>query len=107
MATPALNNRDPWGRSLMATLRRWWWIPLVLGLVGAVVGGLAGISAPKTAEALVRGQTANPDPQAVAEARPLPRPPVALNPCIPPLLAWMPQATRKLRRTTVTRVWDW
>lgn len=64
----AENNRDPWGRSLAATLRRWWWIPVVLGLVGAVVGGLAGISAPKTAEALVRVQTSNPDPQAVADA---------------------------------------
>lgn len=68
MATPALNNRDPWGRSLMATLRRWWWIPLVLGLVGAVVGGLAGISAPKTAEAVVRVHTSSPDPQAVADS---------------------------------------
>lgn len=68
MATSAENNRDPWGRSLSATLRRWWWIPVALGIVGAILGGLAGLAAPKTAEALIRVQTSNPDPQAVSDA---------------------------------------
>lgn len=69
MATPAENNRDPWGRSLTATLRRWWWIPALLGLVGAVVGGLAGVAAPKSATAIVNVQTSVPDADAIASAQ--------------------------------------
>lgn len=68
VATPAENNRDPWGRSLMATLRRWWWMPLVLGLIGALLGGLAGITAPKTAEASLKVQTTASEGSGLAEA---------------------------------------
>ncbi|GAB47068.1 hypothetical protein [Mobilicoccus pelagius] len=53
----------------MATLRRWWWIPAVLGLTGAVLGGLAGVSAPKSATAIVNVQTSLPDADAVASAQ--------------------------------------
>ncbi|WP_313023523.1 hypothetical protein [Mobilicoccus sp.] len=53
----------------MATLRRWWWIPAVLGLVGAVVGGLAGVAAPKSAQAIVNVQISVPDSDSVATAQ--------------------------------------
>lgn len=69
MATSAENNRDPWGRSLTATLRRWWWIPVVLAIVGAIVGGLAGVSAPKSAEATVNVQFSSPDTDMTATAQ--------------------------------------
>lgn len=68
MATSAENNRDPWGRSLTSTLRRWWWIPVVLAIVGGVVGGLAGAMAPRTAEALVHVQVTGVDTQNSANA---------------------------------------
>lgn len=68
MAKWAERNRDPWGRSLVATLRRWWWLPAALSLLGALTGGIAGASAPKTAEAIVRVQTQSSDPQGTADA---------------------------------------
>jgi len=57
VAGKAETNIDPWGRSLMETLRRWWWIPATLALVGALIGGVAGLRAPKTAEVLLRVQS--------------------------------------------------
>lgn len=60
VASPGLANIDPWGRSLIETLRRWWWIPAALAFVGAVVGGVIGGNSPATATALLRVQsTAN------------------------------------------------
>lgn len=57
MANPGLANIDPWGRSLGETLRRWWWVPVVFALIGALLGGLAGAGAPSTATALLRVQS--------------------------------------------------
>ncbi|WP_168583422.1 hypothetical protein [Gephyromycinifex aptenodytis] len=68
VATSADSNRDPWGRSLTATLRRWWWLPLVLALVGALLGGIAGKAAPKTAEATLKVQTTAAEGAGLAEA---------------------------------------
>ena len=60
MASPALTNIDPWGRSLGETLRRWWWVPAAFALVGAVIGGLIGSGSPSSVASLLRVQsTAN------------------------------------------------
>lgn len=67
MATTAEKNRDPWGRSLVETLRRWWWVPVAAAVVGALLGGIAGFAGPKTAEAMVRVQTQG-DNQSIAQA---------------------------------------
>ncbi len=65
MAEVADSNIDPWGRSLGETLRRWWWIPTVLALLGALVGGAAGLNSPKSAEALLAVQVTSDNPDAV------------------------------------------
>lgn len=57
MANPGLANIDPWGRSLLETLRRWWWVPVAFALVGAVLGGLVGAGSPSTASTLLRVQS--------------------------------------------------
>ena len=44
---------DPWGRSVFHAVRRWAFIPLVLAILGAVAGGLVGMGARPSAEALV------------------------------------------------------
>lgn len=60
MANPAVTNVDPWGRSLGETLRRWWWVPVLFAILGAVIGGMVGSGSPSTATALLRVQsTAN------------------------------------------------
>lgn len=68
VANSADNNGDPWGRSLTAALRRWWWMPLALALLGALLGGLAGYNAPKTAEASLKVQTTASEGSGLAEA---------------------------------------
>lgn len=68
MATGAENNIDPWGRSLTETLRRWWWIPAILALVGAVIGGAAGLNSPKESSALLRVQITSDNPDATTQA---------------------------------------
>ena len=57
MASPALTNIDPWGRSLGETLRRWWWVPAAFALVGAVIGGLIGAGSPSSVTSLLRVQS--------------------------------------------------
>lgn len=68
MANVAENNADPWGRSLIETLRRWWWIPAILAVLGAGVGMAAGANSPKTAEALLAVQIASDNPDALSRA---------------------------------------
>ena len=57
VASSALTNIDPWGRSLGETLRRWWWVPAAFALVGAVLGGLIGSGSPSSVPALLRVQS--------------------------------------------------
>lgn len=57
VASPALTNVDPWGRSLGETLRRWWWVPAAFALVGAVIGGLIGAGSPSSVTSLLRVQS--------------------------------------------------
>ena len=45
---------DPWGRSVLNALRRWIIVPIVLALVGAAAGLVAGSMAKPSAEALLR-----------------------------------------------------
>ncbi len=68
MANPAENNADPWGRSLIETLRRWWWVPAILAVLGAGVGLAAGVSSPKTAEALLAVRITSDNPDALSRA---------------------------------------
>lgn len=68
MANPADNNADPWGRSLIETLRRWWWVAATLAVLGAAVGFAAGLNSPKTAEALLSVQITNDNPDALSRA---------------------------------------
>ena len=68
MAKMAENNIDPWGRSLGETLRRWWWVPALLALVGGIIGGAAGVTSPKSAEALLRVQSTSDNPDALSRA---------------------------------------
>ena len=44
---------DPWGRSVVNAVRRWAYIPILLAALGAVSGGLVGMAARPSAEALV------------------------------------------------------
>jgi hypothetical protein len=44
---------DPWGRSVVNAVRRWAYVPILLAAIGAVTGGLAGMAARPSAEALV------------------------------------------------------
>jgi hypothetical protein len=44
---------DPWGRSVVNAVRRWAYIPILLAALGAVTGGLVGMAARPSAEALV------------------------------------------------------
>jgi hypothetical protein len=45
---------DPWGRSVLNSLRRWIIVPIVLALLGAAAGLVAGSMAKPSAEALLR-----------------------------------------------------
>ena len=44
---------DPWGRSVLHAVRRWVFIPILLAALGALTGGLVGMAARPSAEALV------------------------------------------------------
>ena len=44
---------DPWGRSVVNAVRRWAYIPILLAALGAISGGLVGMAARPSAEALV------------------------------------------------------
>jgi hypothetical protein len=44
---------DPWGRSVVNAVRRWAYIPILLAALGAITGGLVGMAARPSAEALV------------------------------------------------------
>ncbi len=44
---------DPWGRSVVNAVRRWAYIPILLAALGGVSGGLVGMAARPSAEALV------------------------------------------------------
>ena len=68
MANLAENNADPWGRSLIETLRRWWWVPMMLAVLGAGVGLAAGVNSPKTAEALLAVHISSDNPDALSRA---------------------------------------
>ena len=59
MANVAENNADPWGRSLIETLRRWWWVAMAAAVIGAGVGLAAGVNSPRTAEAMLAVQIAS------------------------------------------------
>ena len=50
---PSCAPLDPSGRSVLLAVRRWLFIPILLGVVGALAGGLAGKAARPSAEALV------------------------------------------------------
>lgn len=52
---------DPWGRSVLNALRRWIIVPIVLALVGAAAGLVAGTAAKPSAEALLRVDSAATD----------------------------------------------
>jgi hypothetical protein len=49
---------DPWGRSVVNAVRRWTYIPILLAALGAVTGGLVGMAARPSAEALVSVRSA-------------------------------------------------
>jgi capsular polysaccharide biosynthesis protein len=49
---------DPWGRSVVNAVRRWAYIPILLAALGAVTGGLVGMAARPSAEALVSVRSA-------------------------------------------------
>ncbi len=68
MANVADSNVDPWGRSLIETLRRWWWIPAILAVLGAGVGLAAGVASPKTSQALLAVQVTSDNPDALTRA---------------------------------------
>ena len=68
MADVADSNIDPWGRSLSETLRRWWWIPTTLALLGVLVGVAAGLNSPKSATAIVSVQITSENPDALRQA---------------------------------------
>ena len=53
----AMSPPDPWGRSMLHAVRRWAFIPLLLAVVGAVAGGLVGVKARPSAEALISVQS--------------------------------------------------
>jgi hypothetical protein len=59
--TPIEAQYDPWGRSVINALRRWIIIPIVLGLLGAAAGLVAGTMAKPSAEALLRVESAATD----------------------------------------------
>lgn len=61
MDTPIEAQYDPWGRSVINALRRWIIIPIVLGLLGAAAGLVAGTMAKPSAEALLRVESAATD----------------------------------------------
>jgi hypothetical protein len=44
---------DPWGRSVVNAVRRWAYIPILLAALGGVSGGLVGMAARPSAEALL------------------------------------------------------
>ncbi|HWJ53925.1 MAG TPA: hypothetical protein VNT24_11190, partial [Propionibacteriaceae bacterium] len=44
---------DPWGRSVVNAVRRWAYVPILLAALGAITGGLVGMAARPSAEALV------------------------------------------------------
>lgn len=68
MADVADSNIDPWGRSLSETLRRWWWIPSILALLGVLVGAAAGLNSPKSAVAILTVQITSENPDAIKQA---------------------------------------
>ncbi|GAB97086.1 hypothetical protein KILIM_056_00100 [Kineosphaera limosa NBRC 100340] len=68
MANVAENNADPWGRSLIETLRRWWWVAMAAAVIGAGVGLAAGVNSPRTAEAMLAVQIASDNPDALTRA---------------------------------------
>jgi hypothetical protein len=59
--TPIEAQYDPWGRSVINALRRWIIFPIVLGLLGAAAGLVAGTMAKPSAEALLRVESAATD----------------------------------------------
>ena len=59
---------DPWGRSVLHAVRRWVVIPIVLAVLGAVAGGLVGMAARPSAEALVSVRTTAVDGAALERA---------------------------------------
>ena len=61
MSTAATTPPDLWGRSVLHAVRRWVFIPIVLAVLGAVAGGLVGMAARPSAEALVSVQTTSID----------------------------------------------
>jgi hypothetical protein len=48
---------DPWGRSVFNAVRRWAYIPILLAALGGLTGGLVGMAARPSAEALVSVQS--------------------------------------------------
>jgi hypothetical protein len=57
MVPKAAPPSDPWGRSVLHAARRWAVIPLLLAIVGGVAGGLVGMRAKPSAEALISVQS--------------------------------------------------
>ena len=49
---------DPWGRSVINAVRRWAYVPILLAALGALTGGLVGMAARPSAEALVSVRSA-------------------------------------------------
>jgi hypothetical protein len=49
---------DPWGRSVVNAVRRWAYIPILLTVLGGVIGSLVGMAARPSAEALVSVRSA-------------------------------------------------
>lgn len=56
---------DPWGRSLLNTLRRWWILPALLAALGATAGGVVGATAMPVADTSLRVQASILDGQAM------------------------------------------
>ncbi|MBA8793242.1 hypothetical protein FHX74_000836 [Friedmanniella endophytica] len=62
------NSFDPWGRSILATIRRWFVFPVALALLGAAAGfGVGSVAAPR-GQATLLLQTAATDDSSIARA---------------------------------------
>lgn len=54
-------DSDLWARSLLNAVRRWFFLPFALGLIGAVLGGSAGMAAQPSSESLLGVQSTETD----------------------------------------------
>lgn len=57
---------SPWGASIGNAMRRWWWIPVVFALVGAVIAGFASTNVTPRASATLLMESSAVDSQAMS-----------------------------------------